>query len=332
MILGRAAGAAGLLAGLALVSCGGGGSSTGSAANTQQPALVKPSDFPQPGSKTLAELQKGLGPGPVLAPAVSDLKPGLNRFGFGLFDRSRKQISETPAAIYIQNTKGGPVLGPFVAHDESLAVQKEYQSETVAKDPDAASSVYVADIRFNTPGTYRAMAVVRLDDRLVAATQAGPALRVQKADPVPAVGAKAPLIDTPTSKSVHGDLDKIDTRTPHDDMHQVNFRDVVGRKPVVLVFATPLLCVSRVCGPVVDIAQEVEHTFPLAKQFDFVHMEIYNNNKVIDGYRPQVAAFRLPTEPWVFVVGKNGKIAARMEGAFSVNELQNALKTALKRT
>jgi hypothetical protein len=176
------------------------------------------------------------------------------------------------------------------------------------------------------------MAVVRLDDRLVAATQAGPALRVQKADPVPAVGAKAPLIDTPTSKSVHGDLDKIDTRTPHDDMHQVNFRDVVGKKPVVLVFATPLLCVSRVCGPVVDIAQEVEHTFPLAKQFDFVHTEIYNNNKVIDGYRPQVAAFRLPSEPWVFVVGKNGKIAARMEGAFSVNELQNALKTALKRT
>src|SRR5690242_10558964 len=331
MILGRAAGAAALLAGLALVSCGGGGSGSGSTP-TQQPALVKPSDFPQPGSKTLAELQKNLGPGPVLAPAVSDLKPGLNRFGFGLFDRSRKQISETPAAIYIQNVKGGPVLGPFVAHDESLAVQKDYQSETVAKDPNAASSVYVADIRFNTPGNYRAMAVVRLDDRLVAATQAGPPLRVVKNDPVPGVGDKAPLITTPTSASVNGDLDKIDTRTPHDDMHQVNFRQVVGKKPVVLVFATPLLCVSRVCGPVVDIAQQVEHTFPQAKQFAFVHMEIYNNNKVIDGYRPQVAAFRLPTEPWVFVVGKNGKIAARMEGAFSVAELQNALKAALKRT
>jgi hypothetical protein len=332
MILGRAAGAAGLLAVLALASCGGGGSSSGSAANTQQPALVKPSDFPQPGSKTLAELQKNLGPGPVLAPAVSVLKPGLNRFGFGLFDRSRKQISETPAAIYLQNVKGGPVLGPFVAHDESLAVQKEFQSETVAKDPNAASSVYVADIRFTDPGNYRAMAVVRLDDRLVAATQAGPPLRVVKNDVVPSVGEKPPAIPTPTSKSVGGDLDKIDTRTPHDDMHQVSFRDVLGKKPIVLVFATPLLCVSRVCGPVVDIAQQVEHTFAPAKQFAFIHQEIYNNNKVIDGYRPQVAAFRLPSEPWVFVVGKNGRIAARMEGAFSVNELENAIRTALKRT
>jgi hypothetical protein len=331
MILGRAAGAAALLAGLALVSCGGGGSGSGSAP-TQQPALVKPSDFPQPGSKNLAELQKNLGPGPVLAPAVSDLKPGLNRFGFGLFDRSQKQISETPTAIYVQNTKGGPVLGPFVAHDESLAVKPEFQSETVAKDPNAARSVYVADITFNTPGTYRAMAVARLDDRLVAATQAGPPLRVVKKDPVPDVGDKPPAIDTPTSKSVGGDIDKIDTRTPHDDMHQVNFKDALGKKPIVLVFATPLLCVSRVCGPVVDIAQEVEHTLPTAKQFAFIHMEIYNNNKVIDGYRPQVGAFNLPSEPWVFIIDKRGRIAARMEGAYSVEELQNAMKAALKRS
>jgi hypothetical protein len=331
MTFGRAASTAALLAGLALASCGGGGGGSGGSASTHQPALVRPSDFPQPGSKTLAELQKGLGPGPVLAPAVSDLKPGLNRFGFGLFDRSRKQISETPTAIYLQNTKGGPVLGPFVADDESLSVKAEFQSETVAKDPDAASSVYVADIRFNTPGTYRAMAVARLDDRLVAATQVGPPLRVAKVDPVPDVGDKPPAIDTPTSKSVNGDVDKIDTRTPHDDMHQVNFKDALGKKPLVLVFATPLLCVSRVCGPVVDIAQEVEHTLPIAKQFAFIHMEIYNNNKVVDGYRPQVAAFRLPSEPWVFVVNKHGRIAARMEGAFSVDELQNALRAGLKR-
>jgi hypothetical protein len=70
---------------------------------------------------------------------------------------------------------------------------------------------------------------------------------------------------------------------------------------------------------------------PAAKQFAFIHMEIYNNNKVIDGYRPQVGAFNLPTEPWVFVVNKGGRIAARMEGAFSVDDLQTAMRTALKR-
>jgi hypothetical protein len=330
MSFGRVASAAALLVALALVSCGGGGGANSSSAGTQKPVLAKPSDFPTTDGKSLDELQKSLGPGPVLAPAVSNLKPGLNRFAFGLFDRSHKQITETPAAIYVQNTNGGPVLGPFVAHEESLAVNAEYKSETVAKDPNAASSVYVADLRFNTPGNYRALGVARLDNRLVAATLAGPALRVVKKDPVPAVGDKAPAIATPTSKSVNGNLDKIDTRVPHDDMHQVNFKDVLRKKPVVLVFATPLLCVSRVCGPVVDIAQQVEHTMPAAKQFAFIHMEIYNNNKVIDGYRPQVGAFNLPTEPWVFVVNKAGRIAARMEGAFSANDLQTAMRAALK--
>jgi peroxiredoxin len=61
-------------------------------------------------------------------------------------------------------------------------------------------------------------------------------------------------------------------------------------------------------------------------------MEIYNNNKVIDGYRPQVGAFNLPSEPWVFIIDKRGRIAARMEGAYSVEELQNAMKAALKRS
>ena len=37
-------------------------------------------------------------------------------------------------------------------------------------------------------------------------------------------------------------------------MHAKSFADVVGRKPVALLFATPQLCQSRVCGPVVDVA------------------------------------------------------------------------------
>jgi hypothetical protein len=329
MSFGRAAGAVALVAALALSSCGGGGSST-TAVTGQKPGASTPAVFPRADVQTLAELQKKLGPGPVLAPAVSDLTPGTNRFGFGLFDRSRKQIQEAPVAIYAQSVSGGPVLGPFVAHDESLAVQPDFKSDTVKADPNAAQSVYVANVRFNTPGNYRILGVARLDGRLVAATLAGPAVRVQAHDPVPAVGEKPPPIETPTTASVGGDVTKIDTRTPPDDMHKYSLKDVLGKKPVVLVFATPLLCVSRVCGPVVDIAEQVEHTMPAAKQFAFIHNEIYNNNKVIDGYRPQVAAFRLPTEPWVFVINKQGRIAARMEGAYSVNELQAAIRAGLK--
>ena len=54
----------------------------------------------------------------------------------------------------------------------------------------------------------------------------------------------------------------------------------------------------------------------------FVHMEIYNNNDVAKGYRPQVGAYRLPSEPWLFAIDRSGRIAARVEGAFSVGELK----------
>ena len=58
-------------------------------------------------------------------------------------------------------------------------------------------------------------------------------------------------------------------------------------------------------------------------------MEIYRNNEVAQGFRPQLAAWRLPSEPWVFTIDKNGKVAARIEGAFSAAELEDAVQKAI---
>ena len=112
-------------------------------------------------------------------------------------------------------------------------------------------------------------------------------------------------------------------------MHEVDFADVVGKKPVVLLFATPLLCQSRVCGPVVDIAEEVMSE--RGKDADFIHMEIFEDNTVDKGYRPQVRDFGLPSEPWAFTIDRNGKVAARLEGAFSARELNAAIDKAVKK-
>ena len=46
-------------------------------------------------------------------------------------------------------------------------------------------------------------------------------------------------------------------------------------------------------------------------------MEIYNDNELEKGFRPQVGAFKLPTEPWAFAIDRDGKVAARLEGAYS---------------
>jgi hypothetical protein len=60
-------------------------------------------------------------------------------------------------------------------------------------------------------------------------------------------------------------------------------------------------------------------------------MEIYNNNQLNDGYRPQFMAYHLPTEPWLFTIDRNGKIASRIEGAYSASELEKAVDAATKK-
>ena len=186
----------------------------------------------------------------------------------------------------------------------------------------------MADVPFDKPGNYELLGIARLDDRLVAATSALPQIVVAPKDTVPAVGDEAPVIHTPTEADAAGDIESIDTRVPPSTMHEVDFADVVGKKPVVLVFATPRLCQSRVCGPVVDVAEQLKADY--GDEVEFIHMEIYKNNEIQDGFRPQVAAWRLPSEPWAFAIDKQGKIAARLEGAYSARELQAAIEKALK--
>jgi hypothetical protein len=323
------------LVAISLLAGGCGSSSSDKDSSAPSPAPASSSDFPSPKGKSLLELKRGLGPGPVLAPTVSVVNPGRDRYGFGLFDRARKQISEAPVALYVEKSGSRKVSGPFLARDLPLTVKPAYQSETVAKDPDAAKSLYVADLRVKNAGDYALLGVAKLDGRLVATDPIY--LGVGTASQVPKVGQQAPVITTPTVQSVGGDISKIDTRTPPDSMHDVNFADVVGKKPAILVFATPALCQSRVCGPVVDIAEEVKSENKGAAAF--IHMEIYNNNKIAQGclegtklvnqcLRPQVLAYHLPTEPWAFAVDRHGKIVARLEGAFSKSELENAVKLA----
>jgi hypothetical protein len=97
---------------------------------------------------------------------------------------------------------------------------------------------------------------------------------------------------------------------------------------VALLFSTPQLCTSRVCGPVTDVAVSLQQQF--AGRIAFIHQEVYVNNNPQKGLRPQLNAFHLRTEPWLFAIDRRGVIVARLEGAFGVNELRAALKAALR--
>jgi hypothetical protein len=312
-----------LLAGLAVIpltGCGGGDAPTTSA-DQSAPAA---SSFPDPNGRTISKLMSDypVDDNVVVAPSGAVSNEGRSRFGFGVFKVDHTQVGDADVAIYASPASGGPARGPYPARVESLETKPAFTAQTTASDPDAAKTVYVTEVNFDEPGQWQLDALVRNPDgQFRSATLAGPVV-VKRDDTIPAVGDKAPVVDTPTVDDV-GSVAQIDTRVPPDSMHDVDLADVLGKEPVVLLFATPALCQSRVCGPVVDVTDQVKSERP--DDAAYIHMEIYNDNNASKGLRPQVTAYHLQTEPWLFVIDKDGRISTRIEGAFSIDELNAAL-------
>jgi hypothetical protein len=313
-----------LLVGGALVA-GCGGSNKPDRPPPQPEPTGQPADFPSANGKKLNDLASMAdGQGPVLASSVSIVHKGVNRYGFGLFDTARKQITGAQVAVYTARQDGTGVRGPYVARSESLTVRPQFQSQTTASDPSSAKSVYVANVPFKRTGKQAIVAIAKLDGRLLVTN--GFSVKVTRpgrSEP-PDVGDRAISVHTKTLTDVGGDAAQLDTRRPEaEDLLRDDLADVLGKRPVVITFATPLLCQSRVCGPTVDIVEQVKAGAP--KDVAFIHQEIYNDNQVNKGLRPQLAAWRLLTEPWTFVIDRRGRISTRFEGGFSVGELQRAV-------
>jgi uncharacterized protein YceK len=312
---------------VALAGCG----STYSGISSQ--AAPPAADFPKPAG-TLADVYKAADGESklVVLPTGMVFDKGTDRYGFGVFTASKEQITDAKVALYFAHGEDGKAMGPYPARIESLATKSAFIAQTTGQDPAAAKVVYVTDSApFTSAGEWRALAMVREGDKLEATLMpsavvghfqhARPGFPKTTANP-PDVGQKAPDIHTPTAADVGGDLAKIDTRIPPDDMHE-DLAKVLGRKPVVLVFATPQFCQSRICGPVVDEEEQVKQGY--GSRVAFIHMEIYKENNPAKGVRPQVAAFRLPSEPWTFVIDRDGIVRARFEGALSVAEMEEAV-------
>jgi len=342
-----------LTAALLTAGCGGGSdtsTSTGATA-ADKPAPPK-SEFPKTEGRTLRELVNDQDSHAelVVSPAALTFYKGENRYPFGVFHADRTQVDDADVALYVakvpQAKSGGggtakngeqekgavarariealeqPAVGPYPAAIESLTTKPAFRAQTTTSDPDTATIVYTTDIDFPSNGEWRIAALIKQGDE-VAATLL-PSASVGQFKGVPRAGQKAPKIHTPTAADAGGDLSKVTTRLPPDTQNRVDYADALGKEPILLLFATPQFCQSRVCGPVVDVAEQVKEQY--GDEAAFIHMEIYKDNDPSKGVRPQVRAFHLPSEPWLFAIDRQGIIRAEIEGAFGVDRLTRVVK------
>jgi hypothetical protein len=282
-------------------------------------------DFPAVEGRTLQQIADTALAGNKIGFATSMLTPGTNRLAFGVLDASNAFVYGK-TAVYVAPTPEAPAEGPFPAPADSLVTKPAFRSQNAAVESSPIAQIYAAKVPFPRAGTYSVLVVTRRGADLLGAPAE---LQVARRSDIPDVGDRPPKVATDTVASAAGNMALVDTRRPFArDLHEVSFKDAVGRKPVALLFATPQLCQSQVCGPVVDIALQVKEKY--GDRVTFIHQEVYRDNEVDKGLRPSLRAFDLRTEPWLFTVGRDGRIAARLEGSFGVKEFEQAVQAALR--
>ena len=264
--------------------------------------------------------------GPQAAMATSVFRVGKNRLAFGVLDEN-VQFVYGDTVIYLASPKSGDVTGPFPAPADVLVTEERYRSQQAATEKDPFAAVYSAELELDAPGVWQALMVSDVGGGRRIAAGLDFEVLTPKADKIPDVGERAPEISTETVEDAPS-IELIDTRMPPaEDLHQEDFADVVGKKPVALLFATPQLCQSRVCGPVVDEMLQLKDRY--GDRMTFIHQEVFVDNVVEKGLRKPLEAFNLRTEPWLFTFGADGRIAARLEGSFGLRDFEKAVEAAL---
>lgn len=187
------------------------------------------------------------------------------------------------------------------------------------------TGVYYANVDFDEPGKWGAGFTV--------GPQSDPEREVRVSFEVRAepstlgVGEKAIAADNPTLADAP--LKQIDTSSePDEAFHELSISEALANdKPTVIAFATPAFCETRTCGPTMEIVRAAYDKF--GDKVNWVHVEPFkldedgglllsNGNKVNSD---AANAWGLPSEPWVFVVDKDGTVTGRFDGPLTLEEI-----------
>jgi hypothetical protein len=269
-------------------------------------------------SLTIDEMLKTPGPNVALSMGAGTFVPGSVRFPFLVISNNSQAVNRPTARVWIATGRDQKPFAETTARLEPIGIPGT--SEAAAG---GVSEIYVTRFRIPRPGRY--WLVTQPQGRKIKGVGV---FDVRATQAMPEVGAKAPSSRTPTLADAPAA--KLTTEQPPDrDLLRSSVAaSLAAHKPFVVTFATPKYCTSRVCGPVVDVVNAVRRQLA-STGVRFIHVEVYTDNNPGKGYNRWMRQWGLTTEPWTFLVGRDGRIKAEFEGSVSADELANAVKSKL---
>jgi hypothetical protein len=267
---------------------------------------------------TLDSILKRPGPDIGVTAGASEFVPGLVRFPFLVIDQDAKPVNRPQATVWVASSQHGSPFARVSARLEPIGIPGRSEAAF-----GGVTRIYVMHVRIPRPGRYWLVA-----EPIGGHVQALGTIDVHARSRSVAVGARAPRSDTPTLATAPAR--QITTSRPP-DLPLLRYsvaQSLAAHAPFVVTFATPKFCTSRTCGPVVDVVEAARRRFA-ARGIRFMHVEVFRDNDPTKGYNRWMGEWGLASEPWVFLVGPDGRVRAKFEGSVSEAELAAAIRAKL---
>ncbi len=257
--------------------------------------------------------------------ATPDLATGERRFAAVLYDSLgliKIPVIRTSSYFYPEGVDGSaPREGPI---EETIARFYEF--------PLGTRGIYVTNLRFDRVGDWSVEAAVPKPDGTADLVE----IRFPVAESTMSVdkGERPPASRNRTLADVDS-IAELTTGTQHDpELYAVTVSEALEQdRPFVVVFASPAFCTNAVCGPQVEVASALREQY--GDRISFIHVDLYQNPHEIKGdlssavVTPLLEEWGLVSQEWTFVMGADGKVAARFENFVPHSELEEALLTVL---
>jgi hypothetical protein len=253
---------------------------------------------------------------PVI-PGAADFEPGVVRLPFLVRRNDGRRVDRPTAKVWLATGRGHRPFPGTTARLETIGIRGRWATTAVTR-------IYVVHLRIPRPV---ATACCGADRRARAGEGA---IDVATRSASPAVGTRAPRSDTPTLTAAKGDAARLTTRHPP-DLALLRYSvaaSLAAHRPFVVTFASSQFCASPVCAPVVDVVDAVRRRFA-STEVRFIHVEVFRDNDPHRGYNRWMRQWGLPSEPWTFLVGRDGRVKWKFEGAISEAELVAAVRKTL---
>jgi hypothetical protein len=270
--------------------------------------------------------------------ATSDLYAGApQRLEVGVFSSTTQGIQLLTGGsvpLTLTPTNGGqPIQGDA---DYVSAPGLPSSPDPSLTAPSEARGVYeMEDVTFPSTGFWNAQVSFTVNGQqqslsAVFSVNAKPAL--------PAPGDEAFHTENLTMADAAKDAQAVDSRAqdgakvPDPALHQDTIaRALDAHRPILALFSTPLYCQSQFCGPSTDALERLSKIGP--KDAAYIHIEIwakYSTQKQVANRAAAQWLYRNNdlTEPWLFLIGRNGVIVDRWGPLFDPHEVLQELQKA----